>query len=148
MLSAEGSSRTVPLHSAPKSWPKESTKEDEPTEKRVPECGSLDLELRVWDRDELGNVVQKTHSTIQDIRRDLDAVAGINIYRDGFRVLPYGEPQDDWLRLDLRRVQNPTLRLSNNQIYGVVHISADSNPQLRDQSNREGLDENQDLNDR
>jgi hypothetical protein len=99
--------------------------------------------LRVWDRDELGNVVQKTHSTIQDIRRDLDAVAGINIYRDGFRVLPYGEPQDDWLRLDLRRVQNPTLRLSNNQIYGVVHISADANPKLRDQSNREGLDENQ-----
>ena len=125
----------------------ESSKDDKPTETRVPECGPLDLELRVWDRDELGNVVQKTHSTIQDIRRDLDAVAGINIYRDGFRVLPYGEPQDDWLRLDLRRVQNPTLRLSNNQIYGVVHISADANPKLRDQSNREGLDENQALQD-
>jgi signal transduction histidine kinase len=125
----------------------ESKKEDEPTETRATECGPLDLELRVWDRDELGNVVQKTHSTIQDIRRDLDAVAGINIYRDGFRVLPYGEPQDDWLRLDLRRVQNPTLRLSNNQIYGVVHISADANPKLRDQSNREGLDENQALQD-
>ncbi|MGA9131245.1 MAG: ATP-binding protein [Candidatus Sulfotelmatobacter sp.] len=51
------------------------------------------------------------------------------------------------LRLDLRRVQNPTLRLSNNQIYGVVHISADTNPKLRDQSNREGLDENQALQD-
>ena len=125
----------------------ESKKEDEPTETRPTECGPLEMELRVWDRDELGNVVQKTNSTIQDIRRDLDAVAGINIYRDGFRVLPYGEPQDDWLRLDLRRVQNPTLRLSNNQIYGVVHISADANPRLRDQSNREGLDENQALQD-
>jgi signal transduction histidine kinase len=125
----------------------ETTDKDKPQETRSIECGRLDLELRVWDRDELGNVVQKTHSTIQDIRRDLDAVAGINIYRDGFRVLPYGEPQDDWLRLDLRRVQNPTLRLSNNQIYGVVHISADSNPQLKDQSNREGLDENQALED-
>lgn len=125
----------------------ESKKDDGPTETRPTECGPLDLELRVWDRDELGNVVQRTHSTIQDVRRDLDAVAGINIYRDGFRVLPYGEPQDDWLRLDLRRVQNPTLRLSNNQIYGVVHISADSNPKLRDQSNREGLDENQALQD-
>jgi len=125
----------------------ESKDGDEPTETRAIECGPLELELRVWDRDELGNVVQKTHSTIQDIRRDLDAVAGINIYRDGFRVFPYGEPQDDWLRLDLRRVQNPTLRLSNNQIYGVVHISADANPDLRDQSNREGLDENQALHD-
>lgn len=114
---------------------------------REVESGPLSIELRVWDRDELGNVVQKTQSTIKDIRGDLDAVAGINIYRDGFRVLPYGEPQDDWLRLDIRRVQNPTLRLSNNQIYGVVHISADSNPNLRDQSNREGLDDNQALQD-
>jgi signal transduction histidine kinase len=123
-------------------------KEDKNEEKtRKLRSGPLDLELRVWDRDELGNVVQKTHSTIQNVRRDLDAVAGVNIYRDGFRVLPYGEPQDDWLRLDLRRVQNPTLRLSNNQIYGVVQISADTNPELRDQSNREGLDENQALND-
>lgn len=106
-------------------------------------CGPVAFELRVWDRDELGNVVQKTNSTIRDIRRDLDSVAGINIYRDGFRVMPYGEPQDDWLRLDLRRVQNPTLRISNNQLHGVISISADGNPQLRDQSNREGLDENQ-----
>ncbi len=118
-----------------------------PESARMIDCGSLDVELRVWDRDELGNVVQKTHSTLKDIRRDLDAVAGVNLYRDSFRVLPYGEPQDDWLRLDLRRVQNPTLRLSNNQIYGVIHISADANPQLRDQSNREGLDENQALQD-
>jgi hypothetical protein len=118
-----------------------------PAETRPIESGPLNLELRIWDRDELGNVMQKTHSTIQDIRRDLDAVVGINIYRDNFRVLPYGEPKDDWLRLDIRRVQNPTLRLSNNQIYGVIRISADTNPQLRDQSNREGLDENQALRD-
>lgn len=114
---------------------------------RLLECGTLEVELRVWDRDELGNVLQKVHSTVQDIRRDLDAMAGINIYRDNFRVLPYGEPQNDWLRLDIRRVQNPTLRLSNNQIYGVVHITADDNPKLKDQSNREGLDENQALSD-
>lgn len=111
------------------------------------ECGPIELEIRVWDRDDLGNVLQVTHSTITDVRRDLDAVAGINIYRDGFRVLPYGEPQDDWLRLDLRRVQNPTMRLSNNQIFGVIHISAESNPQLHDQTNREGLDHNQALQD-
>lgn len=124
------------------------TQEDEKEGRMRPiECGLLEVALRIWDRDELGNVVQKTHSTVQNIRRDLDAVVGVNIYRDGFRVLPYGEPQDDWLRLDLRRVQNPTLRLSNNQIYGVVEISADTNPALRDQSNREGLDENQAMQD-
>lgn len=106
-------------------------------------CGPLEIELRVWDRDDLGNVIQKTHSSVRDVRRDLDIVAGINIYRDGFRVFPYGEPLDDSFRLDRRRVQNPTLRLSNNQIYGTIGISADSNAELRDQSNRQGLQENQ-----
>jgi len=66
-------------------------------------------------------------------------VAGISIYRDGFRVFPFGERDDDWLRLDLRRVQSPTRALSNNQIIGHIFIEADSNQQLRDQSNREGL---------
>jgi hypothetical protein len=102
-------------------------------------CGPITLDFRVWDRDELGNVVQATGSTLKDVRADLDAIAGISVYRDGFRVLPYGEPKNDWLRLDMRRVQNPTTRLSNNQIYGYVAITADENPQLKDQSNREGL---------
>jgi hypothetical protein len=110
---------------------------------RPPACGPLNIELRIWDRDDLGNIVQMIKSSISNVRKDLDAFAGINIYRDGFRVLPYGEPNNDWLRLDLRRVQNPTLRISNNQIFGYVQITADGNPELQDQSNREGLRENQ-----
>ncbi|WP_332855484.1 sensor histidine kinase [Duganella sp. S19_KUP01_CR8] len=106
-----------------------------------PKCGPLKIELRVWDRDDLGNIVQITGASISNIRRELDLYAGINIYRDGFRVLPYGEPNNDWLRLDIRRVQNPSLRLSNNQILGYISIGANENPELKDQSNREGLRE-------
>lgn len=111
------------------------------------ETGPFEFEFRVWDRDEFGNVEQKTGSSIKDIRKDLDEFAGINIYRDGFRVLPYGEPKNDWLRLDIRRVQKPTKNLSNNQILGFVKISSDKNPELKDQSNREGMMENQALED-
>lgn len=116
-------------------------------EKKLPVCGPLQIELRIWDRDDLGNVIQQTKSNLQNIRADLDAFAGINIYRDGFRVLPYGEPNNDWLRLDLRRVMTPGMRLSNNQIVGHISISADQNTGLKDQSNREGLDENQSYSD-
>lgn len=116
-------------------------------EKKLPVCGPLQIELRIWDRDDLGNVIQQTGINVQNIRADIDSFAGINIYRDGFRVLPYGEPNNDWLRLDIRRVQNPTKRLSNNQIVGHVSISADQNTGLKDQSNREGLDENQSYSD-
>ena len=106
-----------------------------------PQCGPFSIELRVWDRDtpSLAELAHGMKSTVADLRRDLDRATGINIYRDGFRVLPYGEPNNDWLRLDIRRVNNPGLRLSNNQVAGYVYITADKNPLLRDQSNREGL---------
>ena len=48
---------------------------------------------------------------------------GVSIYRDGFRVWPYGEPHDDWLRLDQRRVNNPVEQLSNNQVIGFIDIA-------------------------
>ena len=107
--------------------------------------GPFEFEIRVWDRESesLKKIATETGSTTRDIKRDLDALGGISIYRDNFRVLPYGEQKNDWLRLDLRRVNNPTLRLSNNQIVGYISISLDKNPELKDQSNREGLVESQ-----
>lgn len=74
-----------------------------------------------------------------EVRAWLREWSGISVYRDGFRIWPYGEPHDDWLRLDQRRVNNPVVRLSNNQVVGFVEISADRNADLRDQTNREGL---------
>lgn len=73
------------------------------------------------------------------VRAWLREWSGVSIYRDGFRIWPYGEPHDDWLRLDQRRVNNPVVRLSNNQLLGFVSISRDENPELTDQTNREGL---------
>ena len=68
----------------------------EETEDRTIQTGALDIELRIWDRDELGHIVQTTGTTLQNVRKSyLDAIAGVNIYRDNFRVLPYGEPNDD-----------------------------------------------------
>lgn len=108
---------------------------------KMPYCGPFEIELRVWDRreEDLEPLAELYGSTVKQIRDDLDKSAGISIYRDGFRILPYGERGNDWLRLDSRRVQRPTGRLSNNQIVGFLHITADRNPDLRDQSNREGL---------
>jgi signal transduction histidine kinase len=75
----------------------------------------------------------------KEVRAWLREWSGISVYRDGFRVWPYGEPHDDWLRLDQRRVNTPVVRLSNNQVVGFVEISKDGNSDLMDQTNREGL---------
>jgi len=105
---------------------------------RTPKCGPFRFEFFVWDREasDLQPLANELSSTVRDLRRDLDSASGISNYRDGFRVLLVNK---DWLGLDLRRVQNPTLRISSNQIVGTVFISADENPRLRDQTNREGI---------
>jgi signal transduction histidine kinase len=103
-------------------------------------CGPVRIELNAFDLDteSLASVGSR-----MEVRGWLRHWSGVSIYRDGFRVWPYGEPHDDWLRLDQRRVNNPVVRLSNNQMVGFVHLGADSNPELRDQTNREGLINNE-----
>jgi len=106
-------------------------------------CGPFSFRLSAWDldREPLLHYLKEIESPLglRDFRRSLRDHSGVSLYRDGFRTLPYGEPDNDWLRLDRRRINNPTLRLSNNQILGFVSLTADDNPGLRDQTNREGL---------
>ncbi len=67
---------------------------------------------------------------------------GMRVYRDGMRVYDYGEPGNDWLGLDVRRVQTPTRRLSNNLFLGEVHLDLSTSPKLKEKTNREGFVEN------
>lgn len=64
----------------------------------------------------------------------------IYLYRDGIRVYPYGEPNDDWLYIDAYRgTISAGQFLSNDQVVGFVNISERGNPELKDKTNREGL---------
>lgn len=82
----------------------------------------------------------------------LKKFGGIKLYRDNFRVRPYGEIDTqgyDWLMLGERYGQNPAglsrkgARVRSNQVAGVVKFSRLTNPYLEDKSNREGLQENE-----
>ncbi|WP_421717939.1 sensor histidine kinase [Algiphilus sp.] len=109
---------------------------------KKPTCGGFEVEIRAWDRDRESlepYFVNQLGNTITKVRSTLNAFCGVSIYRDGFRVYPYGETGNDWLYLDNRSRQNPTTRLANNQIVGAIKISRDDNPDLKDRSNREGL---------
>lgn len=85
-------------------------------------------------------------------RRWLDEQGGVKIYRDDFLVRPYGEARGkahDWLGLGARVASNPLQasrkgwRVSPQQLAGTVKISRAWNPELTDQSNREGIIENE-----
>lgn len=69
---------------------------------------------------------------------------GIRIYRNGFRVQPYGEPSDDWLALAYDTSRRNILVPANNfNFFGHVTVSSEANPLLEETSSREGLIENE-----
>lgn len=83
-------------------------------------------------------------------REILKNFSGIKLYRDGFKVRPYGEedgPSFDWLSLGVRAQKSPasvshssgSWRVRSNQIIGEIRITKDNNPNLSDMANRESL---------
>lgn len=72
---------------------------------------------------------------------EVNMLSGVSVYRDGMRILPYGEKGDDWLKLDNRRIQK-TSKIGNDTVIGMVEINQNENTLLKDKTNREGLIEN------
>lgn len=99
--------------------------------------GQFEVNFYAWDLD---TATLRNAGLADYYRNIIKPNAGVRIYRDNFRVWPYGEPDDDWLGLDLKRLNTPKERpVSRNQVFGIIHTSSIENPQLKDQSNREGL---------
>jgi signal transduction histidine kinase len=67
--------------------------------------------------------------------------SGIQLFRDGFRIFPYGDNEDDWLALDRKAMSRKGYTLNKAQFVGRANISRTANPSLLDQTNREGLRE-------
>lgn len=78
---------------------------------------------------------------LRAVREQQQRWSGILLYRDGFRVFPYGEDEDDWLALDRKALARTGYTLNKAQFVGKVDISRVENPALLDQTNREGLRE-------
>jgi signal transduction histidine kinase len=80
----------------------------------------------------------------------LKKFGGVKVFRDDFRVRPYGENGDDWLKLGERQAKSPGgagqrlggYRIRPNQIAGTINISRIYNLSFQDKSGREGIQEN------
>src|SRR5262249_2835637 len=87
-------------------------------------------------------VLKSVTDDVKGLKDYLDENGGLRIYRDGIRIYDFGEPGNDWLNLDARRVNTPTSRTSNSQVLGVLRLDATQSAELREKSNREGFIEN------
>ena len=73
-------------------------------------------------------------------------MGGLKLYRNGFRVPPYGEKDNDWLGLDesVRR-RTYVFPHQNQSFFGFVEIDDASSDLFEETSSREGLIENEAL---
>jgi signal transduction histidine kinase len=107
-------------------------------EKIIAGIGPIHGSFVAYDRDRKV-LALLTQTTL--VKEFLDQQGGVRVYRDGIRVHNYGEPGDDWLHLDIRRVQRPGERLSRNIVIGAINLKLGPSSGLREKTNREGFDE-------
>lgn len=105
-------------------------------EERSTTCGSFSFKFYIFN---FASDAAPQH-LITSADKDLIREHRIYLYRDGIRVYPYGDKEDDWLNIDVRRgTIKASEFVSNDQTVGVVEITQAENPDLRDKTSREGL---------
>lgn len=73
----------------------------------------------------------------------LNRIGGLYIYRDGIRVLPYGNSDYDFLNIEQRRTKSAAYYFfSYRRLFGVIDITRAGNPNLVEKAGREGFREN------
>lgn len=100
------------------------------------ECGSFTFGFYIFDFSAQAQMKYRLDNDDKSVIKD----HRIYLYRDDIRVYPYGEPDDDWLKIDAYRgTISAGSFLSNDQVVGFVNITQKYNPKLKDKTNREGL---------
>lgn len=111
------------------------------------------IHLNIFDRDidslqntfvKAGVISKEDKKTLRlrDARQLIDDLSGIAIYRNNFRIRPYGDKDADWLNLAERRVQNPSKCIEQKQVSGLILVDTAENSGLEERSSREGFDHN------
>jgi hypothetical protein len=105
-------------------------------------CGDVTFDLYFYYKlaskwkEYLDKELQKEE--IDEISTMLKEYGGIKLYRDKFRVKPYGDKDADWIGLD-KWSRDQTIVPGNTQVIGVVSISKETNPDIEDTTTREGV---------
>lgn len=115
--------------------------------------GEVNIDFRVFDRDpeSVEELIKRSRLKDEDgkflgkreAKKLLDELSGVSLFREGFRLRPYGDTGYDWLELDKYRVQNPPLRIGSDQITGYIQVGSEKDSGLVEKSSRDGLFENQ-----
>lgn len=103
--------------------------------------GAFDLELGEMEGQAKSSLLGPEEYAA--IANKTDKFGGLYIYRDKFRVLPYGRTDYDFLKFEERRSKGAGYYFfSHRNMFGYIAISRSGNKDLVDKAGREGLIEN------
>lgn len=112
--------------------------------------GDFKFDFLVIDRDPIPEreEVSKKMWNIRTITRwkakkEFDKHNWVKLYRWWFRIRPYWDENDDWLWLNSRRVNSPTIRLSTNQVLWYIRVWDENTSWLEELTSRWWLKENE-----
>jgi signal transduction histidine kinase len=113
----------------------------EPLDLSRHKIGKVHFDFYLFDLDT--QVLKAANADKKSLKQYLADNGGVRIYRDGVRVFDFGEPGNDWLNLDARRINRPTVKTGNRQILGALQLDAEHSTDLVEKTNREGFIENE-----
>lgn len=102
------------------------------------DLGEFDVEIYWYNRrvvEEIPGLAESREKTRAEIRR---WSGGPMLYRNGFRLLPYGNPENDWLDLDRNAFGQSGFKLNRQQVIGRIGVTS-AHTAMSEQTNREGL---------
>lgn len=103
--------------------------------------GPINIKLLIFDREP--KILNLGVSDKVGFKEYLDINGGVRVFRDEVRILNYGEKDNDWLNLDIKRVNRPGETISNNLIIGAVNLDRIKSRDLKEKTNREGFIEDE-----
>lgn len=107
---------------------------------RVNSFGDILLEIYSFDLD--SETLRNYTYDSKTLKNVLSQHSGIKVFKDNMRVFNYGEPGNDWLELDIKRVQSKEW-FSNNQNIGYIYLDSEKSTGLIEKTSREGFIENE-----
>lgn len=109
-----------------------------------PDAGVGPFEIQIGTFEFLSQNTSHTEREHSHFELKAKKYAGLMIFRDGLRVLPYGRVDNDFFQIEERRSWNAgRYYWSNRRIFGFIGITQTCNKELKDKSGREGFIRNQ-----
>ena len=104
-------------------------------------CGPFSINFAAFEGESKHSTIP--HEEYARLANKAEQLGGLYIYRNGIRVLPYGDTDYDWLDIEFRRTKSAYYYyFSHRKMFGAVEIDADRNHDLREKAGREGFQEN------